>query len=98
MKVIFSCDHEGCEVTHTLDTTADHVCGINNLEENVPIDLSPVVNFLMEVRGWDFMMVRLPDVAGGPTIKELLLFEKCFCPEHKVDAATLGEYRKEFLK
>ena len=43
-RVVFRCDHEGCDVTYALDSAESAPLA----EANVPLDLSPVVRFLTD--------------------------------------------------
>lgn len=89
-KITFTCDHEGCTVEFISDTAATHQCGTCPEEhpQEVPVDLSPVLRFLTDQDapggGWEFALDKMPD--------GLLLFAKCFCPEHRGDIKQMGEY------
>jgi hypothetical protein len=93
IKVVFACDHDGCKTVFTLDTAALHDSG----DHVVPIDLAPVVRFLTDDpsrggRGWEFAVNKKTSPQGS-----ILLFHKCFCPEHAGDLKTLPEYKPDTL-
>ena len=95
-QVVFRCDHEGCEVTFTLDSEGEHECGKS--DRDVPLDLSPVVRFLTDDpkrggKGWEFALVRLPPTPRG--MPALMLVKKCFCSEHGDDLKTMPEYKPD---
>jgi len=94
-KITFTCDHENCTVAFTSDTAATHQCGACPEEhpQEVPVDLSPILRFLTDQRtangGWEFALDKMPD--------GLLLFVKCFCPEHRDDIKSMVHYEPDKL-
>ena len=87
-RVVFRCDHEGCDVTYALDSAESAPLA----EANVPLDLSPVVRFLTDDparggRGWEFALNQVSPLT--------LLVHKCFCPEHGVDLKAMPEYKPD---
>jgi hypothetical protein len=101
IKVVFQCDHEGCEVTYTLDTS--HVCGNEcdgTANGDVPITLEPVVRYLTDDvarggHGWEVAADRHPPPPGVKGAGPLLLLRKCFCAEHADDVKSMPGYEPD---
>jgi hypothetical protein len=89
-RVVFGCDHVGCDEAYVLDTKHHHcndpACGA---VDTIPVELAPVIAFLTEAKGWRFALDQQSD--------GLLLFAKCFCPAHAEDVKTLAGYAKDEL-
>jgi hypothetical protein len=97
-KVVFRCDHDGCDVTFALDTVHHH-CNDPTCKvvDSVPVDLAPVIRFLTDDparggKGWEF---ALDQTSVRPGVPDLLLVRKCFCPKHGDDIKAMPKYKPD---